>query len=223
MISIDQSTLEFLSKLKKNNNRDWFAKNKTTYTKAHDNFKTCIAACHKTLDEIDKIDNSKVFRIYRDVRFGKDKTPYKTNFGASFSRLGKYRRGGFYVQIAPGNCFFAGGFWKPNKQDLAYIRAGISSDPAPLRDLLSNSTFVSHFNSLQGDQLKRAPKGFPVDHPEIDLLRFKQFLVVKPIKDQDVLSSNFVPLCVQTYTAMIPFFDIIRDYLVYDLNGEERF
>lgn len=162
-----------------------------------------------------------MFRIYRDVRFSKDKSPYKTHWSGSFKRASKYRRGGYYFHIEPGNqSFIAGGFWAPNKEDLARIREEIAQAPDEFREIIETKTFVDTFGSLQGEQLKSAPKGYDKDHPAIDLLRYKQFIVVKPFSDEEVLRSDFVEVVNAVFQKMRPFFDYMSEVLTTDANGE---
>mgnify|MGYP001948832269 CR=1 FL=1 len=149
-----KSSLQYLKDLKKNNNRDWFAETKPTFKKAQDNAKELYAIIRESLEKHDEIDKFKLFRIYRDVRFSKDKTPYKPHFAGSFSRKGKHLRGGYYLRIRPGESFLAGGFWEPNKEDLLRIRKEIEMDAADFRDILKDPEFVKLFgNKFEGEEL----------------------------------------------------------------------
>lgn len=219
---IKNSTTNFLKKLSLNNNREWFHDHKKEYDIALEDFKMLVRNVTTRLNEIDEIEKAKVFRIYRDIRFSKDKTPYKTNFSASFSRLGKYRRGGFFISISPVECFVAGGFWKPNKDDLKFIRDGIASDVDPLKNAIESKEFVERFGLLLGDKVKTSPRGFAKDHPNINFLRYKQFLMKHAYDLSEVLQEKFIDEIVTDFKAMLPIFDVIRDYLVLDGNGEER-
>ncbi len=122
-----------------------------------------------------------VFRIYRDVRFSKDKSPYKTHFSGSLKRATKQLRGSYYFHLEPGPCFVGGGFWGPEPDDLNFIRLYLALNPAPLRKILKSKSFKSNFGELQGEKLVNVPKGFEKDHPAADLLRYKQFLISKQI------------------------------------------
>ena len=124
-MQFEKSSLSYLKNLKLNNNRDWFAEHKPTFIEAQNNAKGLYAGIRNNLEKYDEIEKFKLFRIYRDVRFSKDKTPYKAHFAGSFSRLGKQLRGGYYLRIRPGESFLAGGFWEPNKEDLLRIRKEI--------------------------------------------------------------------------------------------------
>lgn len=160
-------------------------------------------------------------RIYRDTRFSNDKTPYKTNWSGGFKRATKSRRGGYYFHIEPGNSFLAGGFWAPNPPDLKRIRDDIYFDAAPLRKIISSSSFKKNFGSLQGEQLKTAPKGFDAGHEAVDLLRFKQFLLIRPFTDEDIQGRNFLTMAGDTFKNMRPFFDYMSEVLSTDVNGLE--
>lgn len=221
MMQFTKESLQYLKDLQKNNNRDWFAENKNRFIKAQDNAKEVYAAIFQELVKHDEIEKFKLFRIYRDVRFSKDKTPYKAHFAGSYSRLGKSLRGGYYLRIRPGESFLAGGFWEPNKEDLLRIRKEIEIDASELREILANKNFKHYFgNTLQGDELKTAPRGFDKDHPDIDLLRKKGFIAVRNFTDTEVLSKNFVEEVNQSYLALRPFFDYMSDVLTTNLNGE---
>ena len=220
MQQINRSTLQFLKDLKKNNNRPWFTEHKPTYAKAQANVKDFMQELELRLSEHDVIEGHRVYRIYRDVRFSKDKTPYKSGLGCGFTRATEARRGGLYVQIEPGNSFVGGGFWGPSAPDLRRIRNEIAVDAAPLRKVLADTSFKYLFGSLQGQTLKTAPKGFDKEHPDIDLLRYKQFLVSRTFTDKEVLSESFLEECDLTFRAMRPFFDFMSLTLTTDENGE---
>jgi len=222
---IPPSSFEFLSLLKNNNEREWFNDHKIAYLKEHayiESFAQDLLDLMNTHDVIETPSGKKsLYRIYRDTRFSNDKTPYKTHWSGSFKRAGKQRRGGYYFHIEPGNSFVAGGFFGPSPQDLKLIRENISFDAQPLRAILSDKTFIASFETLKGEQLKTAPKGFDGDHPDIDLLRYKQFLLVHRFTDQEVLSRDYVGYCNQEFKNMRPFFDCMSEILTTDANGLE--
>lgn len=223
-MSISKSSLQFLKDLSKNNNRDWFAEHKPSYVKAHENIIHFADDVLEKLNSFDKIETptgkKAVKRIYKDVRFSKNKDPYKNNFGIVFVRAGADRRGGFYIHLQPGANFIGGGFWSPEKEDLLRIRKHIEVDDSELRKVINSKGFTSNFGLLQGDQLKSAPKGFDKEHPAIDLLRYKQFLISKEFTDAEVLSSDFATIASNTLKAMLPFFDVMTEMLTTNLNGE---
>lgn len=220
---IPSSSFEFLKLIKKNNNRDWFNAHKERYLEEHE---AIIAFADDLLAEMNKHDEietpsgkKSLHRIYKDTRFSKDKTPYKTNWSGGFSRATKKRRGGYYFHIEPGNSFAAGGFWGPDPADLKRIRDEIAHDSAPLRKILKSKAFKDTFDELKGEQLKSAPQGYTADHKDIDLLRFKQFLLVKKFTDKEVLSENFLKELNNTCKKMRPFFDLMSEVLTTDANG----
>ena len=219
---IDKRTISFLEQLEQNNDRDWFQEHKSWYEESREDFKGFVQDVRKELIGADDLEKVKIYRIYRDLRFTADKTPYKTHFAAHFTRKGKYRRGGFYLQISPKEVFVGGGFWNPNKDDLGYIREGIANDPTTLREALAHQEVTSRFQELSGSELKTAPRGVDRDHPQIDLLRKKQFTLVRKYAAQSVYQKDFDEQVAADYEAMIPVFQVLTEYLIYDLNGVER-
>ncbi|MFK7784127.1 MAG: DUF2461 domain-containing protein [Crocinitomicaceae bacterium] len=225
MPQIKTSNLTFLKDLRKNNNRDWFTENKKRYQGEHAEIATFAEALLTKMNEHDVIETpsgkKSLYRIYRDVRFSKDKSPYKTHWAGGFKRATAARRGGYFFHIQPGDqSFIAGGFWAPNKEDLLRIREEISTDASELRKILADPTFVKMFKELGGEQLKTAPKGFDKEDPNIDLLRYKQFIFGRNITDEEVLSPDFLDTVNDTFKAMRPFFDYMSDVLTTDSNGE---
>ena len=222
-VIIPQSGFDFLKQLKKNNDRDWFNANKDTYLKELSYIENFAEDLLTELNKHDMIETpsgkKSLHRIYRDVRFSKEKTPYKTNWSGSFRRATKQRRGGYYFHIESGNSFIAGGFWGPNPEDLKRIREDIAYDPSPLRKILKSKSFINTFGTLHGEQIKTTPKGFDANDPAIDLLRYKQFLVIKRFSDKEVLSKDFHKEAVKTFLNMRPFFDYMSEVLSTDVNG----
>ncbi len=222
-MQLSSITSDFLIAIRANNNRNWFELNKNKYLEAHDeviSFAEELLRLIKQHDDISTPSGKKSLqRIYRDIRFSKDKTPYKNNFGGGFSRATNQLRGGYYFHIQPGNSFAAGGFWGPHKDDLKLIREHIDLQGDLLKDILSSNNFTANFGSLLGEQLKTAPKGFPKEHPHIDLLRYKQFLVKKPFTDDQVFSQDPASLFNEAFEQMRPFFDCMTEYLITDTNG----
>ncbi|SNY99877.1 TIGR02453 family protein [Flagellimonas pacifica] len=217
---ITKEAFNFLKELAKNNNKEWFQENKTRF-KAHEaNVKSFYTNVQELLNEHDEIEKMKMFRIYRDVRFSKDKTPYKTHFAGSFSRLGAHLRGGYYLRIKPGESFVATGFWEPNKEDLFRIRKEFEQDASDLREILSDKSFKKIWGELEGDGVKTAPKGFDKEHPNIDLIKKKQFIFVKNFSDKEVLSTTFIKEVDTSFRAIRPYFDLMSDILTTNLNGE---
>ena len=224
MAQLSQSNLDFLIQLEKNNNRDWFTENKKRYEKEHAQIVEFADELLGKMNQHDSIETptgkKSLYRIYRDVRFSKDKSPYKTHWSGGFRRATKQLRGGYYFHIQPnGQSFIGGGFWEPNKEDLQRIREDIERDPSELQAILADPNFVNTFGKLEGEQLKTAPKGFDKEHPAIDLLRFKQFIFGRNFTDAEVLQANFVDVANDTFKKMRPFFDYMSDVLTTDANG----
>lgn len=211
--------IDFLLTLEKNNNKPWFADHKPEFDRLFGEVKDFFKVVHDEMLQHDSIDLLHVHRIYRDVRFSKDKTPYKTYFGLHLGRTKPMLRGGYYVNIEPGRSFVGGGFWDPNKEDLLRIRKEIEADDSELRDIIAAEQFQKYFGDLQGEELKTAPKGFDKEHPAIDLLRKKQYLVMRSFTDKEVLAPNFKEEIIKTFIAMRPLFDYMSDVLTTDVNG----
>lgn len=222
MSAIQTSTFGFLNQLKVNNNREWFERNKDRYRSAHANmieFMDAVISEMKKVDNIETMSGKKsLFRIYRDVRFSKDKSPYKPFFGARMSRATKWLRGGHYIHIEPGNCFIAGGFFNPNSADLKLIREDIAHDSKPLREILSDSNFKKIWGTFEGDAVKTAPRGFDKDHPDIDLIRFKQFHLSRHFDDNKVLDEDFIFEIVKAFLVIRPYFNYMSEILTKDIK-----
>lgn len=221
---IEKSTLDFLSALARNNNREWFQKNKERYSESHLNFCQWLDALIRKINEHDRLQTvsgkESLYRIYNDVRFSADKTPYNPRFAGNLKRIKPYLRGGYYFWIKPGESRVGCGFTYPNAADLLRIRQDIDLNASDWRKLLKSKRIISVFGAMQGNQVKTAPKGFPKDHPAIDLLRFKQYWFERSFSDKEVLSSGFPQQVNSTYKAIRPFFDYMSDVLTTDLNGE---
>ena len=216
MTHIESTSFQFLQDLSVNNNRDWFTKNKPRYEAAKDNMKSFGNALLEEMNKTDHIERLKVHRIYRDVRFSKDKTPYKRNLSCSMSRATKLLRGGYYLHIEPDESFLGGGFWGPNREDLGRIRKELAFDAQPLRDIINSEAFKNMFGTLQGEQLKTAPRGFAKDHENVDLLRYKQYLVMRKFTNEEVQQPDFLGKVVAGFEAMRPFFDYMSEVLTTD-------
>ncbi|HTF02748.1 MAG TPA: DUF2461 domain-containing protein [Bacteroidia bacterium] len=209
---IHPSTLDFLRKLKKNNNRDWFEKNKLHYAAAKDDVENNVGQILNEIRAFDKrispdlIAKKCMFRIYRDVRFSKDKRPYKNNLGASMNPGGKVELApGYYMHIEAGGAFLAGGIWQPPAPELAKIRQEIDYNFDEFKKIIADKSFRKYFGEFdQDDKLKTAPKGYPKDHPALDYLKLKSFVVVSQLTDKEVLSRNFTKNVATIFKAMLP-------------------
>jgi len=214
---IEKHTLDFLTKIKKNNNRDWFDKNKEKYLAAKDNVSEMIDALLKEITAFDKryaglTSKDCLFRIYRDIRFAKDKRPYKTNMGASITIGGKKStKAGYYIHIEPGESFLAGGVWQPEADALKKIREELDYNGKPLHKISDNKDFKKYFGELDKSyQLKTTPKGYDKEHPDIEFLRLNSFIVWHKFNDKDVLSKNFVKGLGKGAKIMKPFLDFLN-------------
>lgn len=219
-MSLSPEIFVFLRELSANNNREWFAENKKRFKELEGEIKLFLSRWEELMNRHDSVEGAKLFRIYRDVRFSADKTPYKTHFALSISRKGEERRGGYYMRIAPGETFLAAGFWNPNKEDLFRIRKEWEMDAGPLRAILRDAGFRKYWGDLQGEQLKRPPKGFHADDPNIDLIRYKQFLFTASFGNEEVLADDWLEKADRYYRSIRPFFDLMSEILTTNLDGE---
>lgn len=218
---ISKDVFSFLKKLQKNNNRDWFHDHKASFKEIELEVKQFYSQLSDQLNQFDSIDTFKVFRIYRDVRFSKNKLPYKTHFGGSFHRTKPELRGGYYLHLAPENeSFIATGFWDPSKEDLLRIRKEFETDSEDIRALMDTPAFKAVWGTVQGDELKSAPRGFDKQDPNIDLIRKKQFIFVRKYSDKAVLSKDFEHQIVESFKVIRPYFDYMSSVLTTNLNGE---
>ncbi len=219
-VQVPKEALEFFKKLENNNNRDWFNDNKKEFKAIETKIKAIYNTVLISLQAHDDVDKLKLFRIYRDVRFSKNKAPYKTHFGGSFHRTKPKLRGGYYLHIQPNNeSFIATGFWEPAPADLLRIRKEFEMDATEMRAILKNKTFNSIWGNFVGDEVKSAPKGFSKDHENIDLIKKKQYIFIKKYTDAEVLNENFIADVIDAFKAVRPYFDYMSDVLTTDLNG----
>jgi len=211
----------FLKTLMDHNNREWFKEHISIFRTAESNVKLFYSQLYNQLNRVDSIDNYKVFRIYRDVRFSKNKTPYKTHFSGSFHRTKPELRGGYYLHLAPNNeSFIATGFWNPNKEDLFRLRKEFETDAEVLRAIIAEPRFKAVWGPLEGDELRSAPRGFDKLDQNIDLIRKKQFIFSKKYTDKEVLSERFTLEVIDSFKAIRPYFDYMSSVLTTNLNGE---
>ncbi|WP_297762438.1 DUF2461 domain-containing protein [uncultured Muriicola sp.] len=217
---INKEAFAFVKTLAANNNRDWFNEHKDQYKLLETGVKEFYQQLMEQMRLHDDIERLKMFRIYRDVRFSKDKTPFKTHFAGSFSRAGDRLRGGYYLRLKPGETFIAAGFWEPNKEDLLRIRKELEMDATVFRKVFSEPVFRKTWGSITGEELKTAPKGFEKDHPDIDLIRKKQFIFVRNFTDAEVFSPDFHNQVNDSFKRIRPYFDLMSDILTTNLNGE---
>ena len=213
---IQKSTLQFLKDLKKNNNKPWFDKNKPRYEEAKKNMEALVEAFLAKFSATDKRYaklNAKdcVFRIYRDVRFSPDKTPYKTHFGAGISPGGKkMNEAGYYLHIEPGKVFIAGGMWMPPTDQIKMIRQEIVYNTKKFKKILSDKTFKKYYGELDDEyKLARPPKGYDKTHPDIELLKYNSYIAWHEYKDKDALSKKFAEELAKGAKIMKPLIDFL--------------
>jgi len=219
-MQLPKDLFSFFSDLKQNNNRDWFIEHKPTFKTLETQVKNFGEQLKDQLNQHDHIDRFKLFRIYRDVRFSKDKTPYKTHFGMTWHRTKPLYRGGYYLHLSPKNNFLACGFWDPNPADLKRIRQEIDIDGEEYRAILNDKSFRSVWGELEGEAVKTAPKGYAKDHPHIDLLRFKQHIFTINYSDKEICQPDFLDRANKALQAVRPFVDYMSEVLSTNADGE---
>jgi uncharacterized protein (TIGR02453 family) len=211
--------LSFLGRLRKNNDRAWFEAHRPDYEKALGRFEDFVAALIIEISSFDDLagvtPRECMFRLYRDVRFSKDKSPYKTNMSAAIGPGGKKSaRFPSYVSVSPDNhSMLAGGCHDPSSEQLATWRLAVDRDPVALKKIIGRKEFVAAFGGLAGERLARAPRGFAADHPDLDLLRLKELTVVRPLTDSEVLSPSLVQSSAKVFRTMKPLLDYLGSTL----------
>ncbi len=212
--------LNFLSELNKNNNREWFTKNKSRYEKCREDFIALVDELIPAIAVFDKsiahLEGKKcVFRIYRDVRFSLDKSPYKTHFGAMImsgaSKTEIHSAAGYYIHIEPGQSMLAGGAYMPPSDWLKAIRKEIAFNAAEFKKIIGNKNFVKYFGGIDGEKLQRPPQGFDADHPEIELLKYKSYLAVHMMSNKDLGMKNLEKHIADVFKAMYPLNKFLRE------------
>ena len=224
MARIHAATYVFLRDLSANNDRDWFNDHRERYEAARANVAAFADELLQRLRRTDVISTENgrksLFRIYRDVRFSTDKRPYKTNIAGSFTRDGRQRRGGYYFTLSPERNMVGGGFYGIERDDLLRIRQELASSAGEMRAILNDGVFRDQLGTIRGEQLKTAPQGYPRDHPDIDLLRYKQFYAAREFTEAEVLAPDFIDHAESALLALRPFFDYFSAVLTTDANGE---
>ena len=224
MARIHAATYAFLRDLSAHNDRDWFNDQRERYEAARANVADFADELLRRLQRSDVLSTENgrksLFRIYRDVRFSADKRPYKTNIAGSFTRDGHQRRGGYYFSLSPDQNMVGGGFYGMERDDLLRIRQELAQSAGEMRSILTDRAFVQQLGTLRGEQLKTAPQGYPRDHPDIDLLRHKQFYAAREFSETEVLAPDFIDRAEAALLALRPFFDYFSAVLTTDANGE---
>jgi uncharacterized protein (TIGR02453 family) len=216
--AITKETVKFLKDLKKNNDREWFNAHKEKFLEAHQNFLEVtqtlinkVAAFDKSLKGVDAKDA--VFRIYRDIRFSKDKSPFKTHFGANLKgKSVSCSNAGYYFHLEPGGSFLAGGIHMPEASCLKAIREDISDKGKDFLKIINDKKFKTHF-TLHGEKLTKVPKGFEKDDPMAEYLKHKEFIAIYHLKDSEIISEDLVSDCASIFKSMMPLNEFLNDAL----------
>lgn len=209
-----QVTLDFLAKLSRDNSKVWFDAHRADYTQARAAFEDLIAALIVALRATEDLGaltpKECMFRINRDVRFSHDKSPYHTQMTAAIGPGGRVGQGrSYFLQIAGGDSFVASGLFAPEPTELENLRQQLVLDAQPLRAIVADPVFINYFGTLRGETVKTAPKGYDRAHPAIDLLRYKQFLAIHRLSDQQLREVDIVEQIVAACAAMRPFLDYL--------------
>lgn len=211
---LQTATLSFLKQLAKNNNKEWFDANRKKYEAARADYTNCVqsiidafAKTDRTLRDVEA--KKCLFRINRDIRFSKDKSPYKTNFGASINAGGKIsNNAGYYLHIQPGNSFIGGGIYQPGPDVLKEVRQEIDYNVSEFEKIINNKKFKAVYTkglSMEGDMsLSRPPKGYDENNPAIAFIKLKHFIAMAPLTDAQVTDKNFITTAVKAFEALHP-------------------
>ena len=216
---LQPATIKFLKELKKNNNKPWFDANRPRYESAKKDFENLL---QQLIDKFAKSDETIqgikakdcIFRINRDVRFAKDKSPYKTNFGASINKGGrKSSLAGYYFHLEPGESFIGGGIWMPQPKDLAQVRQEIDYNFKDFKKITGSVSFKKEYGNLyagEDTKLQRIPKGYEADNPAAEYLKLKSILAMKPIPDSELISTDLLKKSIQAFQALQPLIHFIN-------------
>jgi len=213
---LQKSSIQFLSQLADNNNKPWFDAHKEEYLKVKEDFEALVTSVLAGLTEMDQVFIDRkakdcIMRIYRDVRFSKDKSPYKTNLGAGFGMGGGKNTGaGYYLHIQPGKSFAGGGMWQPEAPALKAIRQEIDYSFEDFSKIVDDKKFRKLFKQIDGDKLVKVPKGYAEDNPAIEYLKLKSFTVGTAISDKDITGKNAVSTIMEAFSTMKPFVDFLN-------------
>jgi uncharacterized protein (TIGR02453 family) len=214
--AIKKETIQFLKDLKKNNNRDWFTANKDRFVAANDNFIDFIQALILEISKFDKsvigLDAKKcVFRIYRDTRFSKDKSPYKSQFGAVLMGKGEgCEVAGYYLHLEPGGSFLAGGVHMTEPANFKAIREEISGNGKAFLKIINDKTFKEYF-TIEGERLQKVPQGFDKEDPMGEYLKYKALMLQHKVNDKEITSDGYVKYCAARFKAMVPFNNFVNE------------
>jgi uncharacterized protein (TIGR02453 family) len=217
---ISPSTLSFLKSLKKNNNKPWFDNNRDKYSAAKNNFEEFVASLLQKFSAVDEdleelVVKDCCFRINRDIRFSKNKTPYKVNLSASFNRGGKKSIfAGYYFHLQPGgNSFVGGGLWRPEPNELKKLRQEIDYCLPEFKKIITASSFKKNYGELEREEnqvLVNVPKGYDKENPAAEFLKMKSFVATKNLSDEEVLSPNLEKEIIKSFKALMPLVKFIN-------------
>lgn len=217
---ISSATLSFLKSLKKNNNKTWFDQNRGKYIAAKNEFEILVSALLQKMvlfdSDLKELEPKHcTFRVNRDIRFSKNKTPYKINLSASFNRGGKKSvYAGYYFHLQPGgNSFIGGGLWMPESADLKKLRQEIDYCFPEFKKIIHSPAFRKHYKELERDEkqmLVNVPKGYEKENPAADFLKMKSFIATKNLSDADALNSNIVNETIESFKALMPLIKFIN-------------
>ena len=208
-------TFAFLAQLRQHNNREWFEAHRSDYETAKAAFESLVDQIIGGLDELAGLQaRDCTMRIFRDVRFSKDKSPYKTNMAANLAPGGRKSRAfGYHLSLAPGESIIAGGLYMPEPVQLNRLRDALAADARPLKAVAADKTFKKYFGTLEGEKVKTFPQGYDRQHPDIELLRMKQMLAIHRLPDEVVLRPRFAAHAMKVCAAMRPFNAYLNDIL----------
>ncbi len=209
------SVLDFLFELRQNNNREWFDLNRKRYQAVKAETEAFIDSLIEGINDFDELGplsaKQCMFRLFRDTRFSKDKTPYKNNFGGYICVGGrKAGNAGYYLHIQPGESFIGGGLYMPDSKRLAKIRAAIADDASRFHAINADPNFQSWYGNFTGPTVKSAPRGYKKDHPEIELLRLKSFTGTKAVTDAEVTAPAFRAQVLEGFQALTPLIKLMN-------------
>ncbi len=203
------AVLDFLFELRQNNNREWFDLNRDRYQAVKAETEAFIDSLIEGINDFDELGplsaKQCMFRLFRDTRFSKDKTPYKLNFGGYICMGGrKTGNAGYYLHLQPGESFLGGGLYRPDSARLAKVRAAIDEDASRFHAINAEPAFQDWYGKFDGESVKSAPRGFKKDHPEIDLLRLKSFTGIRSVTDEQVTAADFRAHVLEGFRTMMP-------------------
>jgi uncharacterized protein (TIGR02453 family) len=209
-------TLQFLIKLEENNNREWFHANKADYEMVKAEFETFCQEVLAGLSQFqENLHQTKakdcIFRINRDIRFSLDKSPYKKYLAAGFGPGGRNSgKVDFYLQIQAHETFLGGGMWSPTSSQLANFRQEIDYNPTKIKSIIEADEFKNYFSEIHGDKVKKTPKGYAIDHPDIELLKYKQLFFIHRYKNEEVFEKDFAQKIINGCRILKPYIDYVN-------------